>query len=73
MTQYRITSENFVTPGDTGEPDAVLSLEDQAVIAAVASQTTLDKFLKSRIAERVAQTTEHKNTITINVENNDGN
>jgi hypothetical protein len=30
MSQYRITSSDFYIPGDTGEPNTVLSPEDPA-------------------------------------------
>ena len=32
MKQYRITSADFYTPGDTLDPDAVLSPEDLAMV-----------------------------------------
>lgn len=37
MKQYRITSADFVTPGETLDPDAVLSEEDKAYLSQFSS------------------------------------
>ena len=39
MKQYKITSAEFFTPGDTGEPDAFLSPEDLALVQQQAGQS----------------------------------
>lgn len=66
MNQYRITSADFCPEGGTGEQDAFLSIEDQAVIATVTSQSTLASFLKSRVAGRMAQPeTEPEHMVTL--------
>lgn len=62
MNNYRITSADFVTPGESLEPDAVLSLED---LAFVKSQTGLGGFLQAQMAQRMAQEEQHENLITI--------
>jgi hypothetical protein len=35
--QYRITSSDFVLPGETGEPDCLLSEEDQEFVKSLTS------------------------------------
>ena len=45
MKQYRITSENFVTPGETGEPDAHLhDLAELKKLAGVGSMGLLEAY-----------------------------
>ncbi len=41
MKEYRITSSNFVTPGETGDPDAIMDPEDLAALKQQAGITGL--------------------------------
>lgn len=41
MKEYRITSAEFYTPGDTGDPDAYMAPEDLAAIKQSAGITGL--------------------------------
>ena len=41
MKQYRITSENFVTPGETGDADAYMAPDDLAQIKKLAGVGSL--------------------------------
>lgn len=41
MKQYRITSENFILPGETGDEDAVMDARDLAEIKRLAGITGL--------------------------------
>ena len=36
MTQYRITSASFLTPGESGDPDAVMDADDLAQLKQLA-------------------------------------
>jgi hypothetical protein len=41
MKQYRITSEHFVTPGETGDPDAYMAADELAQLKRLAGVGTL--------------------------------
>ena len=41
MKQYRITSANFVAPGETGDPDAFMAPDDLAQLKKLAGMDTL--------------------------------
>lgn len=41
MKQYRITSANFYTPGDTGDPDAYMAPDDLVQLKKLAGMDTL--------------------------------
>ena len=62
MKEYKITSADFVTPGESLEPDAIMSPED---LANIKSQSGLAGFLQLQVAQRVAQESPHENLITI--------
>lgn len=64
MSEYKITSADFVTPGESLDPDAYISAEDLAVLK---KQTELSRFLHQQIADRIANKTElpEGNTIII--------
>lgn len=65
MTQYKITSADFVTPGESLEPDTVMAPEDLAAIKAQAGG--ISGFLQAQIANRMANNIEvpESNTIII--------
>lgn len=41
MKQYRITTAEFITPGESGDPDAILSSEDLLMLKQQAGITGL--------------------------------
>lgn len=49
MSNYRITSAEFITPGESGDPDAILSPED---LQLVKRQSGLSDFLQAQIEQR---------------------
>lgn len=49
MAEYRITSAEFITPGESGDPDAFLSPED---LQLVKRQSGLSSFLQAQIEQR---------------------
>lgn len=51
MTQYKITSADFLTPGESLEPDAYMSAED---LAQIKKKSELGNFLQKQIADRLA-------------------
>jgi len=50
MEQYRITSSDFITPGDTGETDAVLDMNE---LNRAASKSKMAAFLQQAAADAV--------------------
>lgn len=69
MSDYRITSADFVTPGESLVPDAFISAED---LANIKKQSDLKEFLHKQIAQRLAQPDVSKGAYTIELrEQND--
>ena len=64
MSNYKITSADFVTPGEALEPDAYMSAED---LANIKHDSELKAFLHQRIIDRMANNIElpEGNTIII--------
>jgi len=54
MKQYRITSENFVTPGETGDADAYMAPDDLAQIKKLAGVGSLGLLENYAQAEDIA-------------------
>jgi hypothetical protein len=65
MSNYKITSADFVTPGESLEPDAYLSPEDKALLNS--TRTGMSAFLRSNIDARLQQPVEAipESTVTI--------
>lgn len=65
MSNYRLTSSDFVTPGESLVPDAVMAHDDLASLKQTAGG--LAGFLQAQIANRIANNTElpEGNTIII--------
>lgn len=53
MTQYKITSADFISPGEALVPDTVLSDEDKKSIHA--TQNKMSDYLRQQIELRKAQ------------------
>jgi hypothetical protein len=64
---YRITSADFVTPGESLEPDAFISAED---LAKIKTQTELRGFLHKQIADRISNPSKEESAVTIVLGNN---
>jgi len=64
MKQYKLTSADFVLPGESLEPDAYMSAED---LASIKKQNELSGFLHQQIADRLANPVDlpEANTIII--------
>lgn len=64
MSDYKITSADFVAPGESLEPDAYISQED---LASVSNQSELSIYLRQQIVNRMANPIElpEGNTVII--------
>lgn len=51
MKQYKLTSADFITPGESLEPNSYISAED---LANIKKQSELAGFLHQQIADRIA-------------------
>jgi hypothetical protein len=59
---YKIVSADFVTLGDSGDPDAFI---DAASLANIKKTNELNGFLQAQIASRLLNTTPHENLTII--------
>ena len=52
MSDYKITSADFVTPGESLEPDAYI---DMTTLSVEAKKTKMAEFLRSQITDKAIQ------------------
>lgn len=57
MRQYRITSADFVTPGDTGEPDAFMDEAELAQLKKLAGTSTFTQTVVNNPLPNITQKT----------------
>jgi hypothetical protein len=63
MSQYKITSSDFISPGETGDNNAVIDLGE---LDKAANKSKLAMFMQQQIAARMSQPDVlHENLVTI--------